>query len=146
MSCKGDNFKKTLATELVNCIKTTEKPNPFIKTQDQSQILNVKTNEEIKKEIDSIKPIMTHTIDYSEMRGDNFDSHYKKDIEPILVIEETIERLTKSGYSPKKAYLVGQSLKYILRAGLKDGEDIEKDIFKAFNYLHRASRSVWVGE
>ena len=108
MSCKGDNFNRNLATELVNCIKTSEKPNPFIES-------------------------------------DNFDSHYKKDIEPILVIEETIERLVKSGYEPKKAYLVGQSLKYILRAGLKDGENIEKDIFKAFNYLHRSIRGVWDG-
>ena len=80
-----------------------------------------------------------------QAESSNFDDHYaSKDIEPILVIEETIERLVKSGVEPKDAYNIGQSLKYILRAGVKDGEDVNKDIFKALNYLHRGVRQEWV--
>ena len=75
----------------------------------------------------------------------NYDDHYSsKEIEPILVIEETMGRLIDSGLDPKDAYNVGQSLKYILRAGAKEGEDVKKDIFKALNYLHRGARGEWV--
>jgi hypothetical protein len=81
----------------------------------------------------------------SGLKPTHYDDHYaSKDIEPILVIEETIERLVKSGIDPKDAYNIGQSLKYILRAGVKEGEDVKKDIFKALNYLHRGVRKEWL--
>jgi TPR repeat protein len=72
------------------------------------------------------------------------DKHYaSKEIEPIQVIEETIDRLTGK-LDPKAVFNIGQSLKYILRAGLKEGESVEKDLDKAYNYLHRAKRGTWV--
>lgn len=73
----------------------------------------------------------------------NHDKHYaQKEIEPIQVIEETIERLTDK-LDPKAVFNIGQSLKYLLRAGLKEGESVEKDLDKAFNYLHRAIKGEW---
>jgi hypothetical protein len=75
----------------------------------------------------------------------NHDSHYAgKEIEPIDVIEETIQRLTKAGLNPVPAYCIGQSLKYILRAGLKEGEDVMKDLDKALNYQYRAKNGEWI--
>jgi len=74
----------------------------------------------------------------------NHDKHYaSKEIEPIQVIEETIERLTGK-LDSKAVFNIGQSLKYLLRAGLKEGESVEKDLDKAFNYLHRAIKGGWV--
>lgn len=73
----------------------------------------------------------------------NHDKHYsQKAIEPIEVIEETIERLFGK-IAPNSAYNVGQSLKYILRAGLKDGESVDKDLDKALNYLTRGVTGGW---
>ena len=72
------------------------------------------------------------------------DKHYaSKEIEPIQVIEETIERLTGK-LDPKSVFNIGQSLKYLLRAGLKEGESVDNDLDKAFNYLHRAIKGGWV--
>lgn len=75
----------------------------------------------------------------------NFDSHYaEKEVEPIDVIEETEKRLHAAGVDPIKAGNVVRGLKYILRAGLKEGEDANKDIRKAANYLHRAETGRWL--
>ena len=77
--------------------------------------------------------------------SDKYDSHYaQKEIEPILVIEETIERLIEADFEPKGSYNIAQALKYILRAGTKEGEDVEKDLAKALNYLHRGIKGEWV--
>jgi hypothetical protein len=76
----------------------------------------------------------------------NHDKHYSsKAIEPIDVIEETIKRLDGK-LDPINAYNVAQSLKYILRAGLKEGESVEKDLDKALNYLTRGVTGKWRGE
>jgi hypothetical protein len=76
----------------------------------------------------------------------NHDKHYSsKAIEPIEVIEETINRLDGK-IDPIKAYNVAQSLKYILRAGLKEGESVRKDLDKALNYLHRGVKGAWIGK
>ena len=73
----------------------------------------------------------------------NHDKHYSsKEIEPIEVIEETIKRLDGK-LDPINAYNVAQSLKYILRAGLKEGESVEKDLDKALNYLTRGVTGKW---
>lgn len=75
----------------------------------------------------------------------NHDTHYsKKMIEPILVIEETIDRLITSGVTPKSALNICQSLKYTLRAGLKEDENPHKEIDKALNYLYRAKHGEWI--
>lgn len=77
----------------------------------------------------------------------NFDGHYaQKEIEPIDVIEETERRLYKAGVEPVKAGNAVRALKYLLRAGLKDGEDAEKDLRKAANYMHRAETGRWLSK
>ena len=74
----------------------------------------------------------------------NFDSHYAiKDIEPIDVREETVDRLIRAGVDPIKASNVVDALKYILRAGLKENEDVNKDLSKAHNYMHRYFYGEW---
>jgi hypothetical protein len=101
----------------------------------------------VSDDINWVNPVYDKKMaqDLDEAISSHYDDHYaSKEIEPILVIEETIERLVKSGVKPKDAYNIGQSLKYILRAGVKEGEDVNKDIFKALNYLHRGVRGEWV--
>jgi hypothetical protein len=70
------------------------------------------------------------------------DDHYAdKGIEPILVQEQV---MNNEGI-PRPAVLhVAQAVRYILRAGTKKGEPWEKDIEKAFNYLHRALKGTWL--
>ena len=95
-------------------------------------------------DIQWVNPVYTNKL-AEALESTNYDDHYSsKEIEPILVIEETMGRLIDSGLDPKDVYNVGQSLKYILRAGVKEGEDVKKDIFKALNYLHRGVRGEWV--
>ena len=77
----------------------------------------------------------------------NHDSHYQKEdvSEPIQIIEETIRRLNNDpNIGPLLPYHVGQTLKYILRAGSKEGEPVIKDLQKALNYLHRAMKGEWI--
>jgi len=70
------------------------------------------------------------------------DDHYAdKGIEPILVQEQV---MNNEGI-PRPAVLhVAQAVRYILRAGTKKGEPWQKDIEKAFNYLHRALKGTWL--
>lgn len=77
--------------------------------------------------------------------SNKYDNHYaSKDIEPILVIEETIDRLIDADFDTKGSYNVAQALKYILRAGTKEGESVDKDLAKALNYLYRGIKGEWV--
>lgn len=69
-------------------------------------------------------------------------SHYTGgSIETIEKIETVIE-----GLSGADAYLLGNVIKYIDRAGKKDGEDAEKDLAKANNYAVRLCTGHWRGE
>lgn len=69
------------------------------------------------------------------------DKHYKGHaFEAIDVIEWFLKM---GGVPPIAAYSVGQALRYILRAGLKDGQPWDMDIEKASNYLHRALKGEW---
>lgn len=70
-------------------------------------------------------------------------SHYaEKRIEPIDVQEQIMEVLVN--IPPVQRHLIAHSVKYLMRAGSKAGEPWEKDIQKAFNYLHRALTGEWV--
>lgn len=40
---------------------------------------------------------------------------------------------------------LGNVVKYISRAGHKDGNTREQDLYKALNYLHRAATGKWLG-
>jgi hypothetical protein len=70
------------------------------------------------------------------------DEHYRRlDIEPIEVMEQ---RVRESDVPPIPALNVAIALKYILRAGLKEGQPWEVDIEKAKNHLHRALNGEWL--
>lgn len=75
------------------------------------------------------------------------DSHYQRQDfpEPIEVIEDLIMRLWhKNSVPPEAVYSIGNALKYLLRAGLKEGQPYHKDLDKAMNYIHRAKSGKWV--
>nr|UVY18057.1 MAG: protein of unknown function DUF3310 [Bacteriophage sp.] len=59
-------------------------------------------------------------------------------VDPIDIIERVVE-----GLPPDKAYSLGQVLRYCLRAGKKDGIDVE--LGKANNYAHRLVFGHWRG-
>lgn len=64
-------------------------------------------------------------------------SHYCfGDIETIDCIESLV-----AGRSPTEAYCFGNAIKYIARAGRKDGSSFEDDCKKAMWYIQRALSS-----
>lgn len=71
------------------------------------------------------------------------DQHYaSKDIEPILVQEQIMETVSEI---PAKARLcIAQAIRYLMRAGTKQGEDWKKELSKAENYIHRARTGEWI--
>lgn len=62
--------------------------------------------------------------------------HYAGAIEAI----EAIEAIT-DGLDSRSAYLLGNVLKYALRAGKKG--DADEDLLKANNYAHRLTTGEW---
>lgn len=57
---------------------------------------------------------------------------------------EVIEAVVRREELPREsAYCIGNALKHLLRAGLKEGEDWMDDVEKAENYLHRATTGDW---
>ena len=64
-------------------------------------------------------------------------THYNLKTEPI----DYIEQIT-ADYPPEIAFHIGNVLKYISRAPHKG--DIENDLNKALNYMHRAVRGGWI--
>lgn len=78
---------------------------------------------------------------------DLHDSHYKRVevSEPIEIIEDLMEQhWHRNGIPPKAAYSIGNAIKYLLRAGLKEGQPYKKDLDKAMNYIHRAKEGEWI--
>ena len=73
----------------------------------------------------------------NKVQGKHYDSC---GVETIEIIESVV---TREKLPRKAAYNVGNAIKYLLRAGLKDGESWEDDVAKAENYLHRARTGVW---
>jgi len=71
------------------------------------------------------------------------DQHYaSKEIEPILVQEQIMETVSEI---PAKARLcMAQAVRYLMRAGTKQGEDWKKELSKAENYIHRARTGEWI--
>lgn len=64
-------------------------------------------------------------------------SHYQGEIEAITIIEAITKQLPGD-----KAFLLGNVLKYALRAGKKGNAD--DDLEKAANYAHRLIYAKWV--
>jgi len=75
---------------------------------------------------------------------DPHDKHYaEKAIEPILVIEQVME--TANAIPAKNRLSIAQALRYLLRVGTKSGENWQKELEKAENYIHRARTGSWIG-
>jgi len=76
------------------------------------------------------------------------DTHYKRQnvSEPIEIIEDLmIQHWHKNALPPQAAYHIGNALKYLMRAGLKEGQPYHKDLDKALNYITRAKTGKWLG-
>lgn len=75
------------------------------------------------------------------------DDHYKSEaIEPFDLKIALLDQLIARGLPMDSALAASESLKYIKRAGRKEGEDWRKDIEKAANYLYRAVKHQWPWE
>ena len=80
---------------------------------------------------------------------DLHDKHYKRESvsEPIEIIEDLmIQHWHKHDMPPEAVYSIGNAIKYLLRAGLKDGQPYHKDLDKAMNYIHRAKNGKWIAK
>lgn len=60
------------------------------------------------------------------------------DVEPIEAIE-----IVCSGISGPSAFCIGNIIKYVMRAGKKDGIDASDDLSKARDYAHRLVYGSW---
>lgn len=77
----------------------------------------------------------------------NHDDHYTKlPIEPIDVMEQRAKTNNKVMNGPDRTQCLhlALSIKYIMRAGWKEGQHWTKDIRKAQNHLHRALTGEWL--
>lgn len=82
------------------------------------------------------------------MINTSHDEHYKREHEPIEVIEE-ISRLRgiMGLLDPSTILNIAFATKYVLRIGLKgDITTTHQDIDKAINYLTRAKTGLWPWE
>ena len=75
----------------------------------------------------------------------NHDSRYfAMAIQPIEVQEQILRAM--SGLSAIEKHHIAKAVAYLMRAGLKEGQDWRKDLEKATNYIHRARTGKWIGE
>ncbi len=75
------------------------------------------------------------------------DKHYKRPnvSEAIEIIEDLmVQHWQKNAVPPQASYHISNALKYLLRAGLKEGQPYHKDLDKAMNYIHRAKTGKWI--
>ena len=69
-------------------------------------------------------------------------SYYHGEYETIKYIEYVVGKLVENGIEPKRAFCVGQALKYLSsRLGAKADTPVEQ---KAENYVHRALWGEWI--
>lgn len=72
-------------------------------------------------------------------------SYYDGKYETIEYIEYVVGKLVENGIEPKRAFCVGQALKYLSsRLGAKLDAPVELDLQKAENYIHRALWGEWI--
>lgn len=71
---------------------------------------------------------------------------YYEGKETIDKQEGIAELLIARGVSVARSFDAATALKYVERAGEKDGESAEKDLGKAADYLHRAIFGMWPWE
>jgi hypothetical protein len=105
---------------------------------------------EMKEGEEGIKINLGFNPSGEEMVNVNFDAHYKeaktdKVGEPIDVIEALEVRLINAGVDINEACNICRGLKYVLRGSFKEGEDVQKELRKFYNYTHRARTGEWLG-
>lgn len=71
--------------------------------------------------------------------------HYAHDIETVKK-QEAVLKCLEGHLSPPECHFIATAIKYVDRMGEKAGEPLEKDAFKAANYLHRAIKGSWIDE
>lgn len=72
-------------------------------------------------------------------------SYYDGKFETIEYIEYVVDKIVQNGIEPKRAFCIGQALKYLSsRLGAKSDTPVELDLQKAENYIHRALWSEWI--
>ena len=72
-------------------------------------------------------------------------SYYDGKFETIEYIEYVVGKLVENGIEPKRAFCIGQALKYLSsRMGAKEDAPVELDLQKAENYIHRALWGEWI--
>lgn len=72
-------------------------------------------------------------------------SYYDGNFETIEYIEYVVDKIVQNGIEPRRAYCVGQALKYLSsRLGAKADTPVELDLQKAENYIHRALTGRWI--
>lgn len=81
---------------------------------------------------------MSKTSQKSKAAGTHYDMSPVH--EAIEIIEDVV---TRENIPRRAAYAIGNAIKYLLRAGKKQGEDWQDDVEKAENYLHRAHTGEW---
>jgi hypothetical protein len=75
----------------------------------------------------------------------NHDDHYAAmGIQPVDVQEQIL--LADSALSTVEKHHIAEAVAYLMRAGLKEGQDWRKDLDKAMNYIHRARNGRWIGD
>ncbi len=81
-------------------------------------------------------------VDSMAVKYANHDKHYAQmAIQPIDVQEQILR--SENGMDAVQKHHICEAVAYIMRAGLKEGQDWRKDLDKARNYLHRASTGEW---
>ena len=72
-------------------------------------------------------------------------SYYDGKFETIEYIEYVVGKLVENGIDPKRAFCIGQALKYLSsRLGAKADAPVNLDLQKAENYIHRALWGEWI--
>lgn len=78
------------------------------------------------------------------------DQHYRnletRGIEPIKAMESVICNGIPESMHPvaRRNLNIAQAIRYLLRAGEKEGQSASKDLDKAANYVHRARTGAWM--
>ena len=74
------------------------------------------------------------------------DEHYASmEIEPVAVSEQLM-KVNAQKIPAWRVYHLAKVVEYIMRAGLKKGQNYQKELEKALNHLHRAIYGRWYGE
>lgn len=71
--------------------------------------------------------------------------HYAHEVETVAK-QEAVLKCLEGHLSTSECHFIATAIKYVDRMGEKAGEPLEKDAFKAANYLHRAIKGSWIDE